>query len=237
MRSAASAPGCSEATDRLAGDRCRGWTVSAAGPIWLRLRRSASGSGGCPGCLPVRTAGSVACARACASHRLAPWNRPSPAGCRRGEGSRGVAGSSKGGGHSSVPSSAVHNAPGSRPPARSFSMSSRGHRTVSFVGTAPSRSSPWSSPRQHSKRCGTRACARAAGGSGLSTNAVQEYSTGRGYRDHRAGPHRLRINHPGDEAASATTGARRLATPTEVAAYLQVRVRTPYTWRYQRKAL
>ena len=39
----------------------------------------------------------------------------------------------------------------------------------------------------------------------------------------------------GDEAGRATTGARRLATPTEVAAYIQVPVRTLYTWRYQRK--
>jgi excisionase family DNA binding protein len=39
----------------------------------------------------------------------------------------------------------------------------------------------------------------------------------------------------GDEAGRATTGARRLATPTEVATYLQVPVRTLYTWRYQRK--
>ena len=38
-----------------------------------------------------------------------------------------------------------------------------------------------------------------------------------------------------DEVGSATTGARRLATPTEVATYLQVPVRTLYTWRYHRK--
>ena len=38
-----------------------------------------------------------------------------------------------------------------------------------------------------------------------------------------------------DQAARATTGARRLATPTEIAVYLQVPVRTLYAWRYQRK--
>jgi len=38
-----------------------------------------------------------------------------------------------------------------------------------------------------------------------------------------------------DEAGRATIGARRLATPTEVAAYLQVPLRTLYTWRYHRK--
>jgi excisionase family DNA binding protein len=39
----------------------------------------------------------------------------------------------------------------------------------------------------------------------------------------------------GDEAAKATGRARRLATPTEVAAYLQVPVKTLYTWRYKRQ--
>jgi excisionase family DNA binding protein len=38
-----------------------------------------------------------------------------------------------------------------------------------------------------------------------------------------------------DEVGRATSEARRLATPPEVAAYLQVPVRTLYTWRYQRK--
>jgi ABC-2 type transport system ATP-binding protein len=36
----------------------------------------------------------------------------------------------------------------------------------------------------------------------------------------------------GDQARRASTGARRLATRTEVAAYLQVPMRTSYAWRY-----
>jgi len=40
-----------------------------------------------------------------------------------------------------------------------------------------------------------------------------------------------------NEAGRANTRARRLATPIEVATYLQVPVRTLYTWRYQRKGL
>ena len=40
-----------------------------------------------------------------------------------------------------------------------------------------------------------------------------------------------------DEVGKATTGARGLATATEVAAYLQVPVKTLYTWRYHRKGL
>jgi hypothetical protein len=39
----------------------------------------------------------------------------------------------------------------------------------------------------------------------------------------------------GEEAGRAAIGARRLTTPIEVAAYLQVPVRTLYTWRYERK--
>jgi excisionase family DNA binding protein len=38
----------------------------------------------------------------------------------------------------------------------------------------------------------------------------------------------------GDRAARPATGARRLATPREVASYLQVPVKTLYTWRYKR---
>jgi excisionase family DNA binding protein len=39
----------------------------------------------------------------------------------------------------------------------------------------------------------------------------------------------------GGKPGRATIGARHLATPTEVAANLQVPVRTLYTWRYHRK--
>lgn len=37
------------------------------------------------------------------------------------------------------------------------------------------------------------------------------------------------------EAGVAATRPRRLATPTDVAAYLQVPVKTLYTWRYHGK--
>jgi len=37
------------------------------------------------------------------------------------------------------------------------------------------------------------------------------------------------------QTAGAATGVRRLATPSEMAAYLQVPVKTLYTWRYQGK--
>ena len=39
----------------------------------------------------------------------------------------------------------------------------------------------------------------------------------------------------GDEAGRATIDVRRSATPTGVAAYLQVPVKTVYLWRYQKK--
>jgi hypothetical protein len=39
------------------------------------------------------------------------------------------------------------------------------------------------------------------------------------------------------EAGGSTSRVRRLATPIEVAAYLQVRVKTLYAWRYEGKGL
>jgi excisionase family DNA binding protein len=38
-----------------------------------------------------------------------------------------------------------------------------------------------------------------------------------------------------DEAGGSTSRVRRLATPIEVAAYLQVPVKTLYAWRYEGK--
>jgi excisionase family DNA binding protein len=38
-----------------------------------------------------------------------------------------------------------------------------------------------------------------------------------------------------DEAGESTSQVRRLATPIEVAAYLQVPVKTVYAWRYEGK--
>jgi hypothetical protein len=40
-----------------------------------------------------------------------------------------------------------------------------------------------------------------------------------------------------DEAGRSTSRVRRLATPIEVAAYLQVPVKTLYAWRYEGKVL
>jgi excisionase family DNA binding protein len=42
------------------------------------------------------------------------------------------------------------------------------------------------------------------------------------------------LSGAGDGVGRAATGERRLATPSEVASYLQVPVKTLYTWRYKR---
>jgi hypothetical protein len=41
----------------------------------------------------------------------------------------------------------------------------------------------------------------------------------------------------GDDAGGSTSRVRRLATPIEVAAYLQVPVKTLYAWRYEGRVL